>query len=402
MSRFGMLERTGANIGQQIGSGFSQFGQDMGGMLSGYARKRDQKKQTEEVQEMLAKYQNNPAQLNAMSAKYASEGNNALAKVFAQAAQRSVDKRAAQVSALEQAGTEATAKAQRSRAVQMALQAGDRQAAQAMRSGLLDPAEYVKNKMKSSEPKNVVMSPGSALVEEGTGRVIAERGFKPPAPKDPPQPNYKYLERDDGSVSVFRNGELMQTLPAPGASGGDNESGLMLIQQTNGLLNDIQKLKDIGYTESGFTGGVTSMIPGTPAYDREKDLLSLRARLGFDQINEMKRLAQESGASGTGLGQISNIEFMSLQSTIDAIYPGMSEEAQLEALENIERHLTIVQKLASGVAAQDAINWDTSEYKSRGYHQDPETKSVFYAPDGPSGKVYKLVDGKFTSIEMPR
>ena len=140
------------------------------------------------------------------------------------------------------------------------------------------------------------------------------------------------------------------------------------------------------------------MVPGTSAYDRDKELLSIRARLGFDQINEMKRLAAESGASGTGLGQISNIEFTSLQSTIEAIYIGMSKEAQNKALEAIKKHLLNVQQLASGVAPADAIKWDTPEYKAVGYHQDPKTKAVFYAPNGSNGTVYKLVDGKFVKL----
>ena len=84
----GLLAQSGANIGSQIGGAYGQLGSDIGGMLSGIGAKRQQKKQTREVQELLAKYQNNPAQLNAVSAKYASEGNDALAKVFAQAAQR--------------------------------------------------------------------------------------------------------------------------------------------------------------------------------------------------------------------------------------------------------------------------------------------------------------------------
>jgi hypothetical protein len=73
-------------------------------MLSGIGAKRQQKKQTREVQELLAKYQNNPAQLNAVSAKYASEGNDALAKVFAQAAQKSVDAQAKKTQQAGQAG----------------------------------------------------------------------------------------------------------------------------------------------------------------------------------------------------------------------------------------------------------------------------------------------------------
>jgi hypothetical protein len=155
---------------------------------------------------------------------------------------------------------------------------------------------------------------------------------------------------------------------------------------------------DPGFFESGLPGQLLSGVGGRDAFDREKELLSIRARLGFDQINEMKRLAAESGASGTGLGQISNIEFMSLQSTIDAIYVGMSADAQNKALNNIKRHLETVQQLASGVAPLETIEWGRPEYKAVGYHKDPETGTVFYAPNGPNGTRYKLVDGKFVKI----
>ena len=89
---------------------------------------------------------------------------------------------------------------------------------------------------------------------------------------------------------------------------------------------------------------------------------------------------------------------MSLQSTIDAIYTGMSGDAQNKALEAIKKHLLNVQQLASGVAPADAIDWSAPEYKAVGYHQDPETKTVFYAPNGPNGTRYKLVDGKFVKL----
>jgi hypothetical protein len=248
-----------------------------------------------------------------------------------------------------------------------------------------------------AQGKPVNVPAGGALVSP-TGKVLYERPFKPEAPAA--GKGIKTVERKDGSVSVLDadDGSLISTLPPPGKGEGNQEASLNLIAQTTQFIGEIDKLMDPGFTETGFVGGVTAAVPGTPAYDREKELLSIRARLGFDQINEMKRLAAESGASGTGLGQISNIEFMSLQSTIDAIYTGMSGEAQNKALANIKKHLLNVQKLASGVAPADAIEWEKPEYKAVGYHKDPETGTVFYAPDGPQGTVYKLVDGKFVKL----
>ena len=71
-----------------------------------------------------------------------------------------------------------------------------------------------------------------------------------------------------------------------------------------------------------------------------------------------------------------------------------------KALGNIKNHLKTVQMLASGVAPKDAIQWDSPSYKVAGYHQDPETGDVFFAPDGPSGTVYILRDGKFVNAGL--
>lgn len=221
-------------------------------------------------------------------------------------------------------------------AIQLAQRDGDTASLQAIGLGALDPAEYLKSRATSGGVETVSVSPGGALVEKGTGRVLYERPFKPEAA--PASKGIKTVEREDGSVSVINadDGSLISTLPPPDTTDASQEASLNLIAQTTSFIQDVDALMDPGFTETGFIGGVTAAVPGTPAYDREKELLSIRARLGFDQINEMKRLAAESGASGTGLGQISNIEFMSLQSTIDAIYTGMSADAQNKALEAIK------------------------------------------------------------------
>lgn len=390
-----MMAQSGANLGQQIGAPLKAFGQGIGGMLT--ARQETQKQQAvaQEAQNMLQKYANNPAQLNAMGQKYATEGNDPLAKLFFDAAKAATAKETAGQQRGVQGGLMAITQAA-SRGVPLA----DLQEAQRSVIALGGTQAQIMEAYKAGSggrKEPVTLSAGAALVDPETGAIIAERGFKPEAG---PKKGIKTVTRDDDSIVVLddQTGEQISVIPPPGKGEGDRDAALNLIAQTTSFIQDIDALMDPGFTETGFIGGVTSAVPGTPAYDREKELLSIRARLGFDQINEMKRLAAESGASGTGLGQISNIEFMSLQSTIDAIYTGMSGEAQNKALAAIKKHLLNVQKLASGVAPADAIEWDRPEYKAVGYHKDPETGSVFYAPDGPNGTIYKLVDGKFVKI----
>ena len=360
----GMLARSGAVTGQLMGQGIANLSTGIGTGVSGMLTRRKEREEEARKQQ---------------TARLVASGQQMEDQAKALAGQRRKDLLAKQ-------------------AIQLAQRDGDTASLQAIGLGALDPAEYLKSRATSSGVETVSVSPGGALVDKKTGDVLYERGFKPEAP--PASKGIKTVEREDGSVSVIDadDGSLISTLPPPDTSNASQQASLNLIAQTTSFIQDVNELMDPTFAESGFIGGVTSLIPGTPAYDRDKELLSIRARLGFDQINEMKRLAAESGASGTGLGQISNIEFMSLQSTIDAIYTGMGADAQNKALEAIKKHLLNVQQLASGVAPADAIDWSAPEYKAVGYHKDPETGMVFYAPDGANGTRYKLVDGKFVKM----
>ena len=91
----------------------------------------------------------------------------------------------------------------------------------------------------------------------------------------------------------------------------------------------------------------------------------------------MKRQAQAMGASGTGLGQISNIEFESLQSTVAALEVSMSPEAQVNALIKIRKHLENIQRTASGITAEQTIDWNSPKYKTSGYSKDPKSRRFF-------------------------
>ena len=399
MNNASMFAQAGQNIGQSIGGGISSLGKGVGGLLQGRADRKAEAEQAETVQKELKQYANDPAQLNSLGQKYQSQGKDKMAKMFFEAAKQATAKKATQVTSLENAGQDIQKEAQRKRAVQVARQKGDQAALTALNARALDPVEYLKNQVGTGERETVSLSAGGALVDKNTGEVLHSQPFKPESA--PASKGITTVKRDDGSVAVLdaNNGDLISTLPATGAgSEAKRDASLNLIAQTTSFIQDVDALMDPGFFEAGIPGALLSNVPGRAAYDREKELLSIRARLGFEQINEMKRLAAESGASGTGLGQISNIEFMSLQSTIDAIYTGMSGQAQNEALESIKKHLLNVQKLASGVAPADAIEWDKPEYKAVGYHKDAETGTVFYAPDGPNGTVYKLVDGEFKKL----
>jgi heterodisulfide reductase subunit C len=218
-------------------------------------------------------------------------------------------------------------------------------------------------------------------------------------PKKPESRNVKSQKMDDGSVVMFdgNTGDVIQTIKPDTPE--KQQGQVQLIDKLVFQENRAQQLIDeASGWDTGLTGGVLSMVPGSDAYDRDAKIVNLKSNLGFDQIEEMKKQAAEFGASGTGLGQISNIEFLSLQSTVDTLRVGMSEEAQKEALENIKEHLSNIRLITSGVAPKDTVKWNSPDYKERGYAQDPETGKVFFAPDGPQGSRYELINGKLVKM----
>ena len=90
-----MLAQTGANVGQRIGAPVAGLGQGLGGMLQGRAERQRQQETAQEVQRLLQQNANNPAQLNSLGQKYASEGNDEMAKLFFNAAKTATAKETA-------------------------------------------------------------------------------------------------------------------------------------------------------------------------------------------------------------------------------------------------------------------------------------------------------------------
>ena len=87
-----VLATAGTNIGQQIGRATEQFGQNIGGMLTDVGRGFSERRSSREAQQLLQQYANDPAQLNALGQKYAMEGNDALSRVFFEAAKQATAK----------------------------------------------------------------------------------------------------------------------------------------------------------------------------------------------------------------------------------------------------------------------------------------------------------------------
>lgn len=384
-----------------FGRGLFDLAQNIGGLGAMRAQNEAAQQRADEknaamrlVNEALAS--NDPEQLLAAAQSIQTIDPAVAVKLSQAAGLANKAKKAAQIKGLEETAADATVKAQKARAIQMARQAGDTVGLAQVRSGALSPADYINEQADRQRQTQQGMSSSDRFKTVGNRifDVVEQKYIEPSESEDP---KISFQTRDNGDLQVFSGTELVQTYPASQKQDeGSKESAMNVITKSVFLEGQVDKLMgDVPATGSGFLGQTVGKIGGTAGYDRDRDIINLKANLGFEQINEMKRQAALSGASGTGLGQISNIEFMSLQSTVDALDVGMSAEAQREALANIKRHLETIRNLASGVAKKDAIAWERSDYKAAGYHKDPKTGKVFYAPDGRNGKVYELIDGEF-------
>ena len=400
--------------------GLFDIGKNISGTPMLMKQEKDRKEQQAQVMQVLQNNSDNAPLLNAQSQKYQAQGNEELAKVFSEAAQQAVTRSTRRGEIADKSRERADVRAE---AVGKKV---DAQGAELQRYALEQNATNVANKMikdpnqleatlvglrgasdeqlrtflkeasKPKERKTQLMSPGSQLVDTATGEVITEAPFKPTEPKGR---NVKSQKMDDGSLVMFdgNTGDVIQTLKPDTPE--NQEGQVQLIDKLVFQENRAQGLIDSASGwDTGLVGGVLSNVYGRDAYDRDAEIVSLKANLGFDQINAMKEEAAKYGASGTGLGQISNIEFLSLQSTVDTLKVGMSAEAQAKALNNIKNHLINIRKVASGAPPMDTVEWNSPTYKARGYAQDPTTGKVFYAPDGPQGSRYELIDGKFVKM----
>jgi len=400
--------------------GLFDIGKNISGTPMLMKQEKDRKEQQAQVMQVLQNNSDNAPLLNAQSQKYQAQGNEELAKVFSEAAQQAVTRstRRGEIAdkSRERADVRAEAVGKKVDAQGAELQryALEQNATNVAKRMINDPNQleatlvglrgasdeqlrtFLKEASKPKERKTQLMSPGSQLVDTATGEVITEAPFKPTEPKGR---NVKSQKMDDGSLVMFdgNTGDVIQTLKPDTPE--NQEGQVQLIDKLVFQENRAQGLIDSASGwDTGLVGGVLSNVYGRDAYDRDAEIVSLKANLGFDQINAMKEEAAKYGASGTGLGQISNIEFLSLQSTVDTLKVGMSAEAQAKALNNIKNHLINIRKVASGAPPRDTVEWNSPTYKARGYAQDPTTGKVFYAPDGPQGSRYELIDGKFVKM----
>jgi hypothetical protein len=188
-------------------------------------------------------------------------------------------------------------------------------------------------------------------------------------------PAPKYYEgqefvSDDPSkpTLVYRKGRFFPKE----AAGGVDQQAFRRAQDSVSAIDDATKRTN--WLRTGAIGGLTQHIPGSPAYNLDKDLDTLKARTAFNELAAM-RAASPTGAA---LGAVSDTEMRLLQASEANLDVGQGE-AQLDR--NLNRMRGTIAGRVPGVDQSNPVD-------VQGTAQLPE--GAFFRR---GGKVYRQKKG---------
>lgn len=107
------------------------------------------------------------------------------------------------------------------------------------------------------------------------------------------------------------------------------------VNKASGVVGKISEAtKLINNMSTGLSGGLLRSFPGTSAYTLDKTLTTIKANLGFDELQKMR----EASPTGGALGQVAVQELEALQSTIASLDTGLPGETLKSNLGQIQTH----------------------------------------------------------------
>jgi hypothetical protein len=152
---------------------------------------------------------------------------------------------------------------------------------------------------------------------------------------------YRYLS--DGSLEAIKGGPADIKAGELGAKA-EARKRMQLGTTANTIDAVDTALKQAGFFETGMTGAAMSKLAGSDAYNLRKTAETIKANLGFNELQAMR----EASPTGGALGAIAVQELTALQSTIANIDPNQSE-AQLKAnLKKVRNHVNKWRKTMGG------------------------------------------------------
>lgn len=386
----GMLARSGQVQGQQMGQAFSQLGRGIEGMLGGIAggiAAREERKNAERAQQqfdqILGAYQNNPDALRTAGQQMMTNRDpnmQRLGKMLVDEANRVEQKTTTERTGRGTGELLALAN-------DPAFNLNDAK----MRSGYLGMAdsygvsrgdamkialEAQKSKTQGgSSFRQEIFDPTSGTMQQvnflmdKSGRVVGQQLLGASAGPEKPEIS---IQKEEGVFYVFEDGIPVSEYESRAAA----EAAAKEKNKANDAILKAQRVKlsisdAIGMIENNDNVGgwkqLLKYLPDTEARRFENYLTSIKANVGFDQLLSIKD-------AGSTLGQVSNIENLLLQSTIDSLDGLMSKDDLVQALNKIDAFYTsLITKAKFGPDAKlkdwaGSVDWMQPEF-ARMYEQ---------------------------------
>ena len=109
----------------------------------------------------------------------------------------------------------------------------------------------------------------------------------------------------------------------------------MAVNHATKVIGDVQEANGlVGGMTTGLVGKAQAFVPGTDAFNLNQRLLTIKANLGFDRLQQMR----DASPTGGALGQVAVQELNALQSTVGSLEIGQDRKELQKNLNKIEHH----------------------------------------------------------------
>ncbi len=163
---------------------------------------------------------------------------------------------------------------------------------------------------------------------------LSAAGGKPPS-------GYRY--KPDGGLEPIPGGPKDMTTKNKAISDIAEQKSKIVLGKVD------EALKEVGLLSTGLIGSIVGMVPGTPAYDLEKTIDTIKANIGFNELQAMRQASPTGGA----LGQVAVRELEMLQAVISSLDRGQSRQKLVSSLNQVKEHYTNWKKAVDAAAAQE-------------------------------------------------
>lgn len=163
-----------------------------------------------------------------------------------------------------------------------------------------------------------------------------------PSDTSKPPPGYRW--RNDGGLEAIPGGPADEKATMAGEKTEQRRQGAVL-QADRMITSADEALKQMDrWWTTGASGAVMSKLPGSDANDLRATLGTIKANLGFSELQAMR----EASPTGGALGSVAVQELQALQSTVASLDTNQSE-AQLKGnLQKIKEHYANMREVLQG------------------------------------------------------